>query len=101
VFDCFQSQQQRDDISFSRSLLCLQITFPQPHEWTSNFIISVDGVHCRFHEEKHATLAKNPENYSHKFHAAGISYELALHLFEPRLRKKKGYDNNDNNDNEF
>ena len=45
----------------------------------------MDGVHCRFHEEEHATLAKNPENYSHKFNGAGISYEVALHIFEPRL----------------
>ena len=71
--------------SFSQSHLCLQITFPEPHEWNSNFIISLDGVHCRFHEEKHATLGENPENYSHKYHGAGISYELALHLFQPRL----------------
>ena len=38
--------------------------------------LSVDGVHCRFHELEDDELAKNLENYSHKFNGPGLAYEL-------------------------
>jgi len=68
--------------------LCLQIVFPD--NWSTNFIISVDGVHCRIPEPKHPTLSKDPAFYSHKSNGPGLSYELALHLFESKLVWLKG-----------
>lgn len=48
------------------------------------FIISVDGTHCRIHEPKHGRYSKNPKYYSHKFQTAGLSYEIALSIWEER-----------------
>jgi len=62
-----------------------KIVWPGDNEWTTIFIISVDGVQCRFHEVKHAVLSKDPAYFAHKFNGPGLGYELALHLFEPRL----------------
>ena len=45
----------------------------------------MDGVHCRICELIHPTLAKNTKLYSHKFHQAGLDYELALSIRESRL----------------
>ena len=47
------------------------------------FIISVDGVHCRIYEPR----ANNPgpAHYSHKFNAAGVSYELGVAIYSSRL----------------
>jgi len=70
-----------------RSLL-LQIVWPQ--HWSTNFIISVDGVHCKIPEPKHPTLSKDPSFYSHKSNSAGLNYELALSLTEPKLVWLKG-----------
>jgi len=61
-----------------------------PETWSTTFIISVDGVHCRYHEEKHPTLSKNPKLWSHKSNGPGLSYELALDLFESKLVWLKG-----------
>lgn len=70
-----------------------------PAEWTEGhpnfrntptFLYSVDGVHCRTPEYKHETLAKNTKLYSHKFHAAGVNYELALSIFTNALVWMKG-----------
>jgi hypothetical protein len=63
----------------------LQIVWPEDDEWITHFIISLDGVHCRYHEMKHDTLSKNPKLCSHKSNGPGIAYELALHLWKPRL----------------
>jgi len=54
------------------------------------FLLSVDGVHCRVFEPWHPVYSKNPAFYSHKFRQSGLSYELALHLFENRLVWMKG-----------
>ena len=67
------------------ALKAWKIKFPDANEWTTTFIISVDGVHFRFHERKHATKSKDPDYYSHKFKGAGLSYEFALHLLKPQL----------------
>lgn len=61
-----------------------------PDSWSTNFIISLDGVHCRFPDPKHPTLSKDPSFYSHKSNSAGLAYELALALFEPKLVWLKG-----------
>lgn len=55
-----------------------------PAQWDTIFTISVDGVHCRYHEEKHPTLSKDTKLYSHKFNGPGLSYEIALDLFTSR-----------------
>jgi len=62
-----------------------KVRWPQPGEWTATFMMSVDGVHCHFHEEQHPTLSKNPAVFSHKLNGPGLSHEPALHLWEPRL----------------
>jgi len=59
--------------------------WPEDDEWDTHFIISVDGVHCRFHEVKHPTLSKDPAMFSHKYNGPGLAYELALHVYENRL----------------
>ena len=62
-----------------------KIKIKWPNTWATTFIISIDGVHCRFHETKHATLSKDPARFSHKFSGPGIGYELALALFSSDL----------------
>lgn len=49
------------------------------------FLISVDGVHCRCYEPWHPLHSKNPEYYSHKFHQAGLTYELGIAVYESKL----------------
>ena len=56
----------------------------------TNFAISVDGVHCRFHELEDEERAKNPTNYSHKFSGPGLAYELALSIYENKLVWMRG-----------
>lgn len=69
-----------------RALKTVKIVWPQDHEWgATNYIISVDGVHCLFHEEKHPTLSKNPDLFDHKSNGPGLSYELALDVWSSRL----------------
>jgi len=69
-----------------RALKAALIVWPQDHEWgATNFIISVDGVHCLYHEEKHPTMAINPQLFDHKSNGPGLSYELALDLWSSRL----------------
>jgi len=62
-----------------------KIVWPEDFEWLTRFIISVDGVQCRFHEVKHAVLSKDPAYFAHKYKGPGLGYELALHLYEPKL----------------
>ena len=68
-----------------------------PEEWTNpddpntpTLLYSVDGVHCRIPEPKHPTLSKNPKYYSHKDKNPGLSYELALSLWESKIVWVKG-----------
>lgn len=61
-----------------------------PDNWgedenTPYFLYTVDGVHALFHEVQHGTESKDPSYYSHKTKSASLAYELALHLWEPRL----------------
>ena len=74
--------------SFYKFFFRRQIVWPTG--WKTNFTISVDGVHCRFHELEDDKLAKNPENYSHKFNGPGLAYELALSIFENKLVWMRG-----------
>ena len=45
----------------------------------------MDGTHCLTRELKHATLSKDPKNYSHNFHKPGVDYEIALDLWSDRV----------------
>lgn len=49
------------------------------------FFLSVDGVHCRINEPNDPNYRKNPVYYSHKFHQAGMVYEIALDLFKNQV----------------
>ena len=59
-----------------------------PERWTAgnvdddvpDFLLSVNGVHCRLGEPKHPIHSKNPAFYSHKFHQAGVNYEIGISL---------------------
>lgn len=46
------------------------------------FIVSVDGIHCRIQEPRCDPSSKW---YSHKFHAAGLGYELAIAIHSNQL----------------
>ena len=61
------------------------IVWPADDAWKGFFILSVDGVHCRFHEVKHGRLSKDPEFFSWKENGPGLAYELALSTREPKL----------------
>ena len=76
----------------------MQIVWPADNQWTTTFIATVDGVHCRFHEVKHPTLSKNPDYYSWKHNGPGLSYELSLHIWESRLIWCKKNDTTKSND---
>lgn len=61
-----------------------KIVWPDDDQWKTIFIISVDGVQCRWHEETTPDLLKDKKNFAHKFHGPGFGYHIALHLFENR-----------------
>ena len=46
------------------------------------FILTVDGVHCPIWEPMHEIYSKNPKYYSHKYHKAGLNYEIGISIFE-------------------
>lgn len=79
---------------FVRKIACL---FPEiivwPDEWTNPanpdagetiFTITVDGIHCEIDEPTLPSFAENKKYYSHKFHSAGLDYEIALSIFEQK-----------------
>lgn len=45
------------------------------------FILTVDGVHCPIEEPTHKDFSSNKKFYSHKFHTAGLDYELGISIF--------------------
>ena len=47
-------------------------------------IITVDGTHCLIEEPTFDDFAHNKKYYSHKFHTAGLDYEVALSIFESK-----------------
>jgi len=55
------------------------------NDFPTTFILSVDGVHCRYKEEKHDTLSKDYKLYSHKYNGPGLAYEIALDLFSNQV----------------
>lgn len=49
------------------------------------FIASIDGIHCSIEEPPHKTKSLDPKYFSHKTNKAGLSYEIALSLYEPKI----------------
>jgi len=81
--------------SFVENIAALKgfkIVFPQPHEWNTTFIISVDGTHCLINEPRDPIVKKNKEWYSHKHHKAGLNYEIAVALFSSAIAHAKSGD---------
>lgn len=66
--------------------------WPADDEWTTTFIVSVDGTHRDVEEVRDANMRKNPTWYSHKSNSAGVNHEIALHLFEDRCVHCKSWD---------
>mmetsp|Transcript_8881 Transcript_8881/g.11820 ORF Transcript_8881/g.11820 Transcript_8881/m.11820 type:complete len:238 (+) Transcript_8881:67-780(+) len=63
-----------------------KITWPE--EWDTDaegvpeFLLTVDGVHCRSFEPVHPTLPKNKKAFSHKFHQSDYANEVTLSIWE-------------------
>jgi hypothetical protein len=76
-------------VSKIKALKKAKIVWPT-HWGDDDFIISVDGVHCRINEPKDPTMSKNPKYYSHKFKQAALTYELGISLSENKLVWMKG-----------
>jgi hypothetical protein len=55
-----------------------------PDAGETRFIITVDGTHCKIEEPTFDDFAENKKFYSHKFKSAGLDYEVALSIFEPK-----------------
>jgi hypothetical protein len=61
-----------------------KIRWLEDDEWDTINIASVDGSHCLTNERRCPDIRRDPKNYSHKFHMAGINHEIAIHLWENR-----------------
>jgi len=76
-----------------------KIVWPQDNEWTTTFIISVDGVNFGLNEPRHPVLHKQKNYFDCKGGKAGVTYEVALHLWENRVVWFNGpFPANENND---
>ena len=56
-----------------------------PDTWETIFIVSIDCVNFGTNEPRHPTLHKDKRFFDRKGGKAGLSYEIALHLFENRV----------------
>ena len=63
----------------------LKIAMPTANEWLTTFIVSVDGTHFQLQEPRDPNVRRNRTNYSHKFHSAGVNYEVAVALFMQKI----------------
>jgi hypothetical protein len=67
-----------------------------PQDWVAGnpnllyFLVSVDGIHCSYHEVKHPILPYDPQMYSHKTNQPALSYEVALSLHESKVVSVRG-----------
>jgi hypothetical protein len=68
-----------------QSLKVLKIVWEDLANIDVDLPLTVDGVHCRTKEQWHETLAYDTKYFSHKFKAAGVSYEVALLVHEDRV----------------
>ena len=67
------------------ALLEARVIWPQDDEWDTTFIISFDCVNFGTNETRHPTLHKNKKLFDRKGGKAGLTYEIALHLWENRV----------------
>jgi hypothetical protein len=49
------------------------------------FVLTVDGIHRRFHEPKHPTPSKDKSYYAHKCKLSDLNYELGMSVYEYKL----------------
>ena len=66
------------------ALKATKIVFPQPDEWDTTHIISLDGTHFQCQESIHPTLRLDPSWYSFKHHTAGHNVQIALSIFKQK-----------------
>ena len=62
-----------------------KVVWPNDNEWKTTFIISVDCVNFGTNEPRHPVLHKMKKYFDRKGGKAGVTYEIALHLFENRI----------------
>ncbi|CAB9520231.1 hypothetical protein SEMRO_1085_G239520.1 [Seminavis robusta] len=55
-----------------------------PDSTETIFILTVDGVHCPIEEPPHDNFSENKKFFSHKFHGAGLDYEIGMSIFTQR-----------------
>ena len=68
-----------------QSLKMMKIAWVDLNNIDFELPLTVDGVHCRTKEQWHETLAYDTKYFSHKFKAAGVSYEVALLVHEDQV----------------
>ena len=58
-----------------------------PPQWTNDpdgsptFLLTVDGIHCKISEPRQGEKEFVTRLYSHKFHSAGLNYEVGISVF--------------------
>mgnify|MGYP005846334489 CR=1 FL=1 len=62
-----------------------KVVWPDDNEWDTTFIISIDCVNFGTNEPRHPTLHKQKKYFDRKGGKAGLTYEVALHLWENRV----------------
>lgn len=69
-----------------QALKATKIVWPTAAEIGDNIWIgTVDGTHVKTQEPNHPDLPKDPKAFSYKNKAAGLSYEIAVLLWESRI----------------
>ena len=69
-----------------QALKATKIKWPTAAEIGDNIWIgTVDGTHIRTQEPTHPELPKDKQAFSYKNHAAGLSYEIVVSLWESRI----------------
>ena len=61
-----------------------------PDAWDTTYTLSLDGAHFAINEPRHPTLRRDEKNYSHKYNAAGVDYEVGVALFQSKIVWIKG-----------
>lgn len=62
-----------------------QVKIQWPESWDSVFIISVDCVNFGINEPRHPTLHKDKAYFDRKGGKAGVTYEIALNLWQSNI----------------
>ena len=73
-----------------RALKGKVILWEDEYEQGKRWVLSVDGIHCWFHEPSHPEFSQDPAYYSHKYNKAGLDYELGISLVDNRLLWMRG-----------